>query len=117
MKQFDIIQLYTKLDELASVKGFSNSNQWDIYKLRKELRKHVDFQQERENAIIEKYTPYADDKGMIYGEHYENYQKDINDLNNIDVDLKIEKIKLPLVDGINFKTIENLEDFIEFYLE
>ena len=113
MKQHKIIRAYKATEELDKIE-FSVDEQWQIYNLRKNLRPHVEFQQEREKAINEKYTQYADENSTITGQHYVDYIKEQQELNNMDVEYNYEPVVLKLKKGINFKTIEALEDFVEF---
>ena len=114
MKQYKIIQLYNATEKLAGIEGFTPNEQWQIYTLRKALRPHIEFQQEREKALAEKYTPYADENGTLKGEPFKNYAKEKAELNNLDVECEYERIALPLLKGITFQDIEALEDIIEF---
>lgn len=113
MKYSTILDVYKATEALAD-KPFTNQQQWDIYKFRKALREHKDFYEEREKAINEKYLPYADEKGILSGEKYLEYMKEKSELNNLDAEFTYDKFTLPIVDGINFKIIEPLEDYIEF---
>lgn len=114
MKQINIINAYKNLEQLSMIKDYHNKEQWALYKLRKELRSYNEFYQERNQTIIDKYRQYANEEGVISGQPYQDYLKDVEELNNLDVDIKIEKISLPFVDGITFVIAEQLEDFIEF---
>lgn len=117
MKQFKIIEAFKTTELLADNKNLSSSDQWEIYKLRKILRPHIEFQDERLEAIRNKYKEFADENGTIYGDDYERYNKEIEELYNLEVELDFEKPIIPMVDGITFKIIEPLEDFIEFIPE
>ena len=114
MKQIDIIKAYNATESLATL-NFSKEEQWRIYSFRKKLRPRIEFQKEQEKIIVDKYKQYLDSEGNLHGDKYIEYLKDTEELNTLEVkDLDIIKIELPLIDGINFKTIELLEDFIEF---
>ena len=114
MKQINIVNAYKNLEQLSTIENYHNKEQWALYKLRKELRSFVDFYEERSKAIIDKYREFADENGTISGQHYQDYIKDFEELNNLETEINIEKIKLPFVDGITFLIAEQLEDFIEF---
>lgn len=114
MKQYQIVNAYNATEKLSNVQEFSENDQWAIYTLRKALRPHVEFQSEREEAIKSKYVEFADETGCIHGEHFEQYLKDIKELGDLDIELSFIKPKLSVVKGVDFKTIEALEDFIEF---
>lgn len=112
MKQIDIINAYKQMDELASIQ-FSKEDQWKIYCLRKALRPHVEFQDEQDKKLAEKYTPYADENGNLTGEKFLEFMREKQELALLEQETP-EKIELPLLEGINFKTIEALENLIEF---
>ena len=113
MKQIKLVNAYKATEDLAKV-NFSKDDQWKIYCFRKALRPHIEFQEEQENKLVEKYKPYADEQGIVSGKEYIDFLNEKRELNDMDVEFEAEKIELPLVDGIIFKTIESLEDFIEF---
>ena len=117
MKQLQIIQAYKDLELLSDIKDFHSKEQWALYVLRKELRSSIEFYEERTKAIMEKYREFVDENGVISGQPYQDYIHEIEELNNLDVETKFEKITLPFVDGISFKLAESLEDFIEFKSE
>lgn len=114
MKQSKIISTYNTLSQLADF-DFSENEQWEIYKLRKFLRPHFDYQQEREDALREKYSGDIDEEGMIKGEAAQSFMKDMNAIANLEIELEeFEKPKLHVVKGVTCKLIEPLEDFVEF---
>jgi len=117
MKQHQITKAYKDSEQLADIKDFHAKEHKLIFDLRKKLYPHVEFQAEREEAIRAKYLPFVNKEGVLEGDKYQEYLTDVFDLNNMEVDETIEKIKLPLVDGITFKLMEDLEDFIEFVKE
>lgn len=114
MKQSKIIKAYKDMEELAGNTNLTDSEQWDLYQLRKILRPHYEFQQEREAVIREKYVKDVDENGNLRGEKAKAFMKDFEDLGNMEAD--VAEFKKPLIRnaGVNFKTMEALEDFIEF---
>lgn len=115
MKQSEIIKAYKTMESLASNNELSQDEQWDIYQLRKTLRPHFEFQVEREDAIREKYLPFANEDGALSEEESQKYLKELTDLGNMDINMpEIIKPKIRFVKGISFITAEQLEDFIEF---
>ena len=114
MKQLKIIQAYKEMEKLADNQNISDETQWEIFKLRKIMKPHVEFQQEREEAIKSKYIKQADESGKIYGDVLQKYAKELNDLN--DMDVEIDSFVKPSVPhtGLNFLTMEKLEDFMDF---
>ena len=114
MKQLSIVTAYNNLEALSNIKDYHAKEQWALYSLRKELRPFVDFYEERIKALASKYSEFTDDKGMLYDQHYLDYIKEKEELDNLEVEQKINKIELPIVDGITFLTIESLENYIMF---
>jgi len=115
MKIINIINAYNATEKLAGKKEFSVKDQWEIYQIRKFLRQKAEFYDERRDVLTEKYADKADENGKVYGKDADDFFKDCNELDNLDVDMSdYEKIQIRLVNGIDFKMIEQLEDFIEF---
>ena len=118
MKQIQIITAYNKMESLADNKNLSKENQWALYKLRKALKPHFDFQIEQEEGIRDKYLPFVNEQQMLPPDKTQEYLKELDELGNLEIEMEdFEKVKIPLVDGINFKMMEELENFIEFYTE
>ena len=118
MKQLQIVNAYNKMESLADNKNLSKESQWALYKLRKDLKPHFDFQVEQEENLRDKYLPFADERQMLPPDKTQEYVKELDEIGNLEIDMgAFEKARIPLVDGISFKTMEDLEDFIEFYTE
>ena len=114
MKQAKIIEAYNAALQLSDC-NISEKEQWEVYKLRKALRSHYEYQVEREDAIREKYSSFIDEEGRINGKEAVEYLKDIREIENLDVELEpFEKPIIVLTSGITCKLMEQLEDFIEF---
>ena len=115
MKQYQIINAYKSLEILSDNEHLTDFDQWKIYKLRKLLRPHIEFQQERESAIQEKYQAFADDKGILKDEKAQEYMKELQELSQLTVDVEpFTKPEIKVSKGMTLKIIEPLEDFIEF---
>ena len=114
MKQYQIVEAYTKLEQLSSINDFHVEEHKKIFILRKQLRPHVEFHNERLSALADKYRPFANENGILEGDHYKKYMEEINELNNTEIEDQFKKITLPVVEGITFLTMEELEDFIDF---
>ena len=115
MRQHQIITAYRTLETLSDNEFLTETDQWNLYKLRKLLKPHFDFQAEREESIREKYQDNINSDGTIEGKPAELFLKDMQAIQNLDVELEeFTKPKIKMVKGITFKTIEPLEDFIEF---
>ena len=114
MKQFKIIQAYREMEKLADNANLSDNDQWNLYKLRQFLRPHVEFQEEREKTIKEKYKDHTDENGNLKSEFVKDYVTDITSINEMEVEL--DDFVKPVIPnkGINFMLMETLEDFIEF---
>ena len=114
MKQYMIIQAYNATEKLSEC-DLTEKEQWEIYKLRKFLRPHFEFQQEREEEIKKKYSSYVDSDGKVNSDKAQDVINDLNNISNLDVELdEYKKITIKMTKGITCKIIESLEDFIEF---
>ena len=119
MKQNKLIQAYKATEVLSSLDKLDVTTLWNVYKLRKILAPHWEFQLEREKAIQTKDAEFIDSEGKISGQHYIDYLSELEEVSNIDKDIEeTTKIKIELQDnmGITVHTIEALEDFVEFVL-
>ena len=114
MKLFDIISAYNATNELSEIKELSPSDQWSIQKFRKDAKVQFDFYTEKIDELKTKYMEYADEKVNLNSEKSIEYIKEIEELENIDVDFDTEKKNIKLVKGIGFTTIEKLDKFFEF---
>lgn len=114
MKQFKIVQAYKSLETLSDVKEYGMKEQWNLYSLRKRLRPHYEFYEEKVSEITDKYRKFANENGLIQGENYQNFQKEIEELNNLDIEEDFSPITLQFVEGISFMTAELLEGFVQF---
>ena len=116
MKQYKIIQAYNATEGMSKCDKLSADTLWSVYQLRKKLYPHVEFQQEREQALKEKYSKFADEEGLVSGKPYQDFLKDLEELANLDKEIEFEKIQIKIQDemGITVQMMEALEDFIEF---
>ena len=115
MKQYQIINAYKNLELLSDNENLTEFDQWRIYKLRKKLRPHVDFQQERENFLREKYQEFSDEQGVLKNKEAEDYMRDMQDLAQLDVEIEKEsKPQIKITKGITCKIMEALDAFIDF---
>ena len=114
MKQNKIIAAYKMLETLADNEHLSKKEQWGLYKLRCDLKPHFEFQVEQEDIIRSKYQEFADEKGEITGKKAEDFIAEIKSIGELDTELEIKKPKIKMAEGITFKIIEPLEDFVEF---
>ena len=123
MKQIKITNAYAVTDALANDPSLTLKGKWAFYSLRKALAPHYDFQVEENKRLTEKYKgTYDPSTNMINFESPEirdEFVKEHNDLDNLEVDITFSKQKLSLTDvpKITISQIEALEDFIEFIPE
>ena len=117
MKNSKILQAYNATESLIDNTNLSATKQWELYQLRKKLLSHVEFMRERIKAIQNKYTQFADENGMLSGDKAIEFQNEASELDNMEKDVSdIEKVEFYIDDndGITVRTMEALEDFIEF---
>lgn len=115
MKQSKIISIFKTLETLADNEHLSKENQWDLYRLRRFLRPHFEFQQEREDTLRKKYMEFANEEGLLPKDKTQEFINELNEIGNLEVELEeYQKIKIPIKEGMSFKIMEPLEDFIEF---
>ena len=115
MKLFKIINAFKALETLSENVELSKKEQWELYKLRKQLRSHIEFEQEREEAVKEKYRPNANENGELTSTDAVKYLEEIQDLVNMDVEVEdFTKPQIKFAKGISCKITDPLEDFIEF---
>ncbi len=115
MKQSTIILAYKTLENLVDNEHFTKAEQWEFYKVRKALRPHFDFQIEQENKLRDKFMDFADKDGNLPSDKTIEFMQGLNEIGSLDVEVQeIDKPKIPMVEGMTFKQIEPLEDFIEF---
>ena len=115
MKQFDIIRAFNTLEALSN-KKITDEAQWNIFKLRKSLLPHVEFFNERLDAIKDRYRPFADENENITGEKFHEFMSEFDELKNMDKELDIKKFTLTLTGetGITAMEMETLDSFIDF---
>lgn len=115
MKLRDIINAFKTTEQLAEIKGLTNNDQWEVYKVRKNLRTHIDFMNERLSALQAKYREFADENGVLNGDKAIEYNKELEELNNMEIDMNDYDIPVVhMAEGITFKIMEPLENIIEF---
>lgn len=114
MKQEKINSAYIALEKLSDNDELNEMEQWKIYNVRKALRPHVEFYDERRNQIKDKYMELSDN-GQLSGKPAQDYMADVQRLDELDVEIKeIDVPKIRLVRGIKCTTIEAVEGFVEF---
>lgn len=123
MKQVKIVNAYGVTDALSNDTTISLKAKWALYSLRKALAQHYEFQTQENNRLLEKYKGKYDPTTKLIIFETPDIAKEFSDehnaLDNLEIDLKVDKQKLSLNDipKITVKQIEDLEDFIEFTQE
>ena len=103
MKLIEILNANEALKKLANSKFNSFKKAYELSKLRKQVDEEVNFYIEEEKKIVEAYaskdengTPIFLDGGRIKLDSVEaknNFEKDINELRNLEID-KISKVSI-----------------------
>ena len=117
MKQHKIIEAYNATERLADSTTLPVKTMWELYDLRRKLTPHKEFQADREQALRQKYMPYANSEGVINGTPYIEFMQECGELDNLEIDVAdIQRISLPLTDGLGLTVhdIEALEPFVDF---
>ena len=117
MKQIKILNAYGVTEMLSKNDRLSVDALLALFKLRKFLQPYIEFAEERQQTIIEKYKQFIDEKGNITGEPFNNYTVEISELMETDIEIDpFEKRTIILKDdmGITLQMMEALEPFIEF---
>ena len=120
MKQGKIKTAYEITEELSDDKTLSDKVLWALYKTRKTLYPHYDFQRIRQREIFQKYEGEVSSNDQLHFKNAETAQKfadEVNSLSGMEVELDNftkQTISLKDFQGITIHQIEALEDFIEF---
>lgn len=113
--QRQAIEAYLTLTAMGkSVKGVTA---YKLYKLKDKLKSVVEFQSEEEVKIVEKYDGTILEGGKIKlpdGSDREAYEKDMNELHDIECEIEPIEICVKEVPEITIPQIEALEGFIKF---
>lgn len=114
IKQSQIVKAYNAMETIKKNTTLPEATLWELYQLRKALATHYEFQKERENALQDEYSKFADDKGTLSGQHWIDYQNAFNEILNLDKEINWEPIELPVVPGLSLESMEDLDIFITF---
>lgn len=117
MKQIKILQAYMATEQLANNNDIPNDIQWDIYQLRKMLYPHVEFYEDRANAIREKYREFASEDGTLTGDKADKFKNEIKELEDMDKEIDTSNkfiIRVNKGTGITALIMEALDEFITF---
>lgn len=91
---------------------------YKLFKLKKKLSPHFEFQSEQEVALIEQLHAKYDDGGWVFetDEDRDTFIAKIKEINEMDIEVDIDPEKLPLGENLmlSISDMEALADFIEF---
>lgn len=113
MKLIELINAYENLNGLSDL-ILPAKESFKVVKILMDIEPQVLNYNTQRNKLLAKYGDTKDDKNYKIREaEQENFKDELLELQNIEIDLKFEKIKIP--DEINIKpaNIINILDFIE----
>lgn len=120
MKQAQIVAVINILNRFQNDIDLPNDISYAFFRIGKLIQNQVDFQIKRQNELAEKYHCTQDESGRIVfqsKEDAEAYEKEINELIDMDIDLG-EYTKIPFKnDGrcnLSVHELMILEDFLEY---
>lgn len=115
MKMVNIVNAQPALEKIASV-DLPLKLLYSLKKLMEKLEREMQFFNEERDKLILKYGEQEED-GMfrIPGDKVEDFQREANELADIDVEWDVALIVLPLLDGLalSYNELKTLEGFIE----
>lgn len=115
MKMVNIVNAQPALEKIASV-DLPLKLLYSLKKLMEKLEREMRFFNEERDKLIMKYGEQEDDGAYrIPAENVVNFQREANELGDIDVEWDVPPIVLPLLDGLelSYKELKTLEGFIE----
>ena len=115
MKMVNVVNAQPALEKIASV-DLPLKLLYSLKKFMEKLEREMKFFNEERDKLILKYGEQEDD-GMfrIPNERVEDFQREANELADIDIEWDVQPIILPLMDGLelSYKELKTLEGFIE----
>jgi hypothetical protein len=115
MKMVNIVNAQPALEKIASV-DLPLKLLYSLKKLMEKLEREMRFFNEERDKLIMKYGEQEDDGAYrIPAENVADFQREANELGDIDVEWDVPPIVLPLMDGLelSYKELKTLEGFIE----
>jgi len=117
MKQFRIIKAYKALIKLGQ-QDLPIRLAFDLFKIKQALQPQWDFQVDEENKLAAGAKVDADGTVTFNTpEDADAFRKKLSELNNIDVNLKVKPVRIPLsIPGavLSMNDIEALDGFVVF---
>lgn len=114
VKQSEIIKAYNAASAISESAKLKDIDLWRLFNLRKTLLPHFEFQQEREDAIRQKYVPLADENGMLTGDAYKDFLGNMKEVGELEQEINIMRFKIPTAEGMTVPQMEALDPFVEF---
>ena len=123
MKQKDIIKAFHALQKYEE-KDLPIRISYSLFKVKKLIEDHVEFQLNAEQEIFQKYKPTSNEDGSLKfkseeqaREFAQEFSSKIDEIGEIEVELDLKnkpKISLDQMVDMSIEDIEALEPFIEF---
>ena len=113
MKLIDIVNSYNSLCKLAEI-DLPIDISFNVTDIILEIEKHINNYNEKKNKLLVKYgTSNNNIDYSIKNENIEVFTNELEALNNIDINLNINKLILPADIKISAKILYSLRDYIE----
>ena len=117
MKQFKIIKAYKALTKLGQ-QDLPIKLAFDLFKIKQALQPHWDFQVDEENKLAVNAKVNADGSVTFdTPEAAEMFRQRLKDLSDIDVDLKVKPVQIPIsIPGLTLSMddVDALDCFVQF---
>ena len=117
MKQFKVIKAYKALTKLGQ-QDLPIKLAFDLFKIKQALQPQWDFQLDEENKLTASAKVNADGSVTFdTPEAAEMFRQRLKDLSDIDVDLKVKPVQIPLsIPGLTLSMddIDALDCFVQF---
>lgn len=115
--QKSVVMAYQNIVKLSS-EPLSLPVSYKLFKLKKKLAPHFEFQEAQELSLFDQYHPTFDNGELIFASNEDRDQfiekmKEINSL-EVEVDMEPEQMQMDENMKISISTIEALAEFITF---
>ena len=117
MKQFKIIKAYKALTKLGQ-QDLPIKLAFDLFKIKTALQPHFDFQVDEEKKASASATANPDGSITFSSpEEADTFRKKLKELNDIDVELKVKPVQIPLSTPgltLSMDDVDALDCFVQF---
>ena len=121
MKQINIVNAYIVTNNLIQKDTIPIQGKWILFKLRKDLLSYYEFYIEESKKLLNQYEVTQEESTLKFTnkEFANEYVQKQNKIDNLEVEINIEKQKCKLSDipEITVLQMEALDSFIEFMPE